>query len=132
MYSEGVSKVTAGIRVIVKTAFIPGESSPKHNHYVFAYQIEIQNEGPYKVQLLRRKWIIRDGSGLPKVVEGSGVVGETPELESGESFRYGSGCNLRTPIGKMYGTYKMVRLSDGEEFEVRIPTFVLAAPFVLN
>lgn len=132
MYSQGVSKVTEGIRVIVKVAYIPSESSSKRNHFVFAYRIEIQNESPYRVQLLRRKWIIRDCTGLPKVVEGKGVVGEQPIIDPGDEYGYASGCNIRTPVGKMYGTYTMVREADGETFEVRIPTFVMATPFVLN
>jgi len=49
-----------------------------------------------------------------------GVVGEQPTLAPGESFRYSSGCPLRTPSGIMVGAYRMV-CEDGDVFEVAIP-----------
>jgi ApaG protein len=65
-------------------------------------------------------------------VEGEGVVGQQPVLEPGESHEYVSGCNLKTGIGKMRGTYLMERLVDGRQFQVVIPEFVLIVPYKLN
>ncbi|HEY1735265.1 MAG TPA: ApaG domain, partial [Methylovirgula sp.] len=67
-------------------------------------------------------------------VRGPGVVGEKPVLKPGESFRYTSGCPLRTPSGIMTGTYRMVD-EKGDAFEAEIPVFSLDSPFaprVLN
>jgi ApaG protein len=61
-------------------------------------------------------------------VRGSGVVGEQPVLEPGESFRYTSGAPLRTPSGIMLGWYRM-EAEDGETFDVVIPPFSLDSPY---
>lgn len=132
MFSELSSKITEGIRVSVRSAYIPEESSPRHSHYVFAYQVHIENESPYTVQLLSRKWIITNGTGQKQIVEGDGVIGKQPTLNPGEIHEYVSGCNFTTPIGKMEGHYLMVRKADGSKFRVRIPAFTMAAPEVLN
>jgi ApaG protein len=84
------------------------------------------------VQLLRRQWIITDGVGKKRVVEGEGVVGQQPLIMPGAYHEYVSGCDFPVPIGQMKGWYHMTRLSDGALLKVRIPTFVMAAPFVLN
>jgi ApaG protein len=65
-------------------------------------------------------------------VEGEGVVGLQPLLEPGESHQYVSGCNLKSGIGKMVGTYQMERIVDGTQFTVNIPEFVMVAPLRMN
>ena len=55
-------------------------------------------------------------------------VGEQPVIEPGQLYRYVSGCNLNTEIGKMYGTYLMERLSDNKMFYVKIPEFRMIVP----
>ena len=61
-----------------------------------------------------------------------GVVGLQPVLESGQSYHYISGCNLKTEIGKMWGTYTFLRMVDQERFNVTIPEFDLLCPFKMN
>lgn len=127
-----VSEVTQGVKVSVETAYQPEYSSPGQMHYVFTYRISIENNSQHTVQLLRRQWYIHDANNLVREVEGEGVVGQQPVLESGESHQYVSGCNLKSGIGKMYGTYLMERIIDGKKFRVKIPEFTMIAPFKLN
>ena len=68
---------------------------------------------------------MRDGH--TEEVRGPGVVGETPVLQPGKSFRYTSGCPLETPSGIMVGSYQMTT-ETGEHFNVAIPAFSLDSP----
>ncbi len=123
---------THGITVSVEVRYEPEHSNPALYKYVFSYQVLIENNSDQTVQLLRRHWHIIDGKGLHREVEGEGVVGQQPVLRPGQSHHYASWCPLRTPIGKMYGTYLMVRQRDHRLFMVRIPEFRLEAPQILN
>lgn len=123
---------TQGVKVTVTTNYLPDYSSPAQQHFVFAYKINIENNSEFTVKLLRRHWFIHDSNGIVREVEGEGVVGQQPVLEPGESHEYVSGCNLKTGIGKMRGTYLMERLVDGRQFQVVIPEFVLIVPYKLN
>ena len=124
--------VTAGVRVTVKTEYQPSYSNPLQEHFVFTYRICIENNSENTVQLLRRQWFIFDTNATVKEVEGEGVIGLQPVLEPGETHEYVSGCNLKTTIGKMVGTYLMERLIDGKQFYVEIPEFNLIVPYKLN
>jgi len=132
IFSSPSSRTTEGIRINVRTAYIKEESSPRNRYYVFAYQVEIINQSPYDVQLLSRKWHIVDGMGKERVVEGEGVVGKQPLIIPGDCHRYISGAHFETPIGKMFGSYTMLRNADHESFEVEIPPFVMIVPFLHN
>ena len=48
--------VTDGIKVLVKPFFLEDQSSPDENHYVWAYQISIENMSVETVQLRNRFW----------------------------------------------------------------------------
>jgi ApaG protein len=122
---------TRGVRVDVRTAYVPERSSPRDSRYFFAYRIRISNAGEETVQLLSRHWVITDGDGQVEHVRGPGVVGEQPVLEPGESFEYTSFCPLPTPIGSMHGNYQMVT-AGGSSFDAEIPPFSLAVPNALN
>lgn len=123
--------ITRGIRVRVRAQYVPEQSSPDEDHYFFAYAVAITNEGPHKVRLVSRHWLITDGTGALREVKGDGVVGEQPELAPGQTFEYTSACPLTTPVGSMYGTYQMVTPT-GERFDARIAPFTLALPNALN
>ncbi|MBC7450191.1 MAG: Co2+/Mg2+ efflux protein ApaG [Cytophagales bacterium] len=126
------TKITDGVRVSVFTEYQQEYSSPLQAHYVFTYRILIENNSEHTVKLLRRHWFIYDANALMREVEGEGVVGQQPTLEPGASHEYVSGCNLKTEMGKMKGTYLMERIVDGKQFTVVIPEFMLIAPFKLN
>ena len=129
--SEVSNAVTDGIRVTVRSQYVPDQSVPASKRYVFAYTVRIENEGAEPAQLRTRHWIITDGDGKVEEVRGPGVVGQTPYLRPGEHFEYTSGCILQTPRGDMRGSYQMIR-PDGREFDANIATFVLALPHSLN
>ncbi|WP_192821120.1 Co2+/Mg2+ efflux protein ApaG [Rufibacter sp. LB8] len=126
------TKTTQGVTVNVTTNYLPDYSSPAQQHFVFAYKITIENNSEFTVKLLRRHWHIYDSNNEIREVEGEGVVGQQPVLEPGESHQYVSGCNLKTSIGKMAGTFLMERLVDGKQFYVTIPEFTLIIPYKLN
>jgi ApaG protein len=123
--------VTQGIRVVVKSVYVPEQSIPMSHRYVFAYTVRISNEGKKPAQLLNRHWVITHGSGRVEEVRGPGVVGAQPRLEPGQHFEYTSGCVLSTPHGTMHGTYEMKR-DDGGNFQATIAPFSLSMPYTLN
>jgi ApaG protein len=122
---------TRGIRIQVKTFFVPERSSPEDGYYFFAYHVRISNEGDQTAQLVSRKWFIDGPQGEVGRVEGPGVVGEQPVLAPGGSFEYTSFCPLHSAFGSMHGSYRMV-LPNGDSFEAEIAPFSLAAPTALN
>lgn len=126
--------ITRQIQVTVLPEFLADRSDPSESQFFWAYTIEIANLGDLDVQLISRHWRITDGDGAVEEVRGAGVVGEQPILKPGETFRYTSGCPLRTPSGIMAGSYRMVN-ANGEAFDIEVPAFSLDSPFarrVLN
>lgn len=123
--------VTQGIRVVVRSKYLPDQSDVRSGRYVFAYTIRISNESAQRVQLVSRHWYILHGTGKREEVRGPGVIGKQPLIAPGAGFEYTSGCVLTTPHGTMQGTYEMVR-PDGSTFDAEIPAFPLAIPHVLN
>ena len=121
------SAVTRAIRVEVEPIYLHEQSEPDDGQFVWAYRVQIENEGPETVQLLTRYWQITDGMGRVQEVRGAGVVGEQPVLNPGESYEYTSGTPLPTPSGIMQGSYQM-RNNSGEKFDIEIPAFSLDCP----
>jgi ApaG protein len=119
--------VTRSIRIRVTPQFLEQDSAPDEGRYLWAYTIDIFNGGSDWVQLRSRHWRITDATGHTQEVKGPGVVGQTPVLAPGASFRYTSGCPLPTPSGIMVGTYQMTSAA-GELFNVTIPAFSLDSP----
>src|SRR6188474_557336 len=111
--------VTQGIRVRVMPQYLEEESSPDESRYVWAYTIDIVNESSETVQLRTRHWRITDATGRTEEMRGPGVVGQTPVLAPGASFRYTSGCPLATPSGIMVGSYQMTTEA-GERIDVAV------------
>ena len=124
MYEE----TTRAIRITVTPRYLEDQSEPDRNHYVFAYQVRIENRGGETVQLRNRHWRITDEGGRCQEVHGAGVVGEQPILNPGEAFEYTSGTPLSTPSGIMVGSYEM-ETAAGERFDVAIPAFSLDSPY---
>lgn len=126
------SSVTQGIRISVRSIFVPEQSSAKNFTFVFAYRIQIRNESDRTVQLMRRHWDITDSWTEKRQVDGDGVVGQQPVLLPGHDHTYVSGCVFKTPIGRMEGHYVMMDVHTHQEFQVKIPAFLLSVPFVNN
>lgn len=119
------------LTVTVRTQYLEEQSDPDQSRYVFAYAITIKNTGSVPAQIISRHWVITDANDHVEQVRGLGVVGHQPLLQPGEQFEYTSGTSLQTPQGTMYGEYFCVA-EDGEQFEARIPEFVLSLPRTLH
>lgn len=112
--------------VEVTPQYLPEQSDPDEDLYVFAYTVTITNTGEVTAQVISRAWNINDANGRTEKVKGLGVVGQQPLLKPGQAFEYTSGTRLATPTGTMHGSLFCVA-EDGERFEADIPMFVLDA-----
>ena len=119
------------IKVQVQSKYLPDQSSPAENHYIFAYLVTIKNLSAQTVQLISRRWLITDANGKQVNVAGEGVVGQQPLIESHDEYRYSSGTAIETPVGVMQGQYIMLD-ENGQQFIAEIDPFRLAIPNVLN
>ena len=119
------------IDISVQTRFIPEQSEPHNQRFVFAYTITVKNVGPETAQLLARHWLITDADGGQQEVRGQGVVGEQPVLYSGAEYTYTSGVVLETETGTMEGSDRM-RNENDELYEAEIPTFALVPPHAMH
>ncbi|MCG6861583.1 MAG: Co2+/Mg2+ efflux protein ApaG [Chromatiaceae bacterium] len=119
------------IEVSVKSDYLPEQSHPGDERFVFSYTVTIRNRGLQAARLINRHWIISDADGKVQEVRGEGVVGKQPHLMPGESYRYTSGTVLETPVGSMHGSYEMLA-DDGTRFDAPIPAFSLATPTSLH
>jgi ApaG protein len=117
--------------IAVDTCFLDDQSAPEQGRYVFAYTIQIRNDGKVPARLLGRHWLITDANGHVQEVVGEGVVGEQPWLRPGEGFEYTSGAVLETDIGTMRGSYDVLA-DDGTRFAAPIPPFTLSVPRTLH
>jgi len=115
--------------VIVRVApeFLADQSNPRDSRFIWAYTVEIDNQSGRDLTVTDRFWQIADSRGQVQEVRAAGVVGETPMVKSGETFRYTSGAPLTAPSGMMRGSYTM-RSEDGESFDIVVPTFLLDSP----
>ncbi len=118
---------TYNIYVDVQPRYLPEQSSPDDDRYVFAYTVKITNKGQIATQIISRHWVIKNADGKVEEVSGLGVVGRQPFLPPGHSFEYTSGCPLNTPSGSMRGSLFCVA-EDGERFDVAILPFELFIP----
>ncbi len=114
------------LSVEVVPQFLPDQSAPDEDVYLFAYTITITNTGDIAAQVIARTWNINDANGYTEKVKGLGVVGQQPLLQPGQTFEYTSGTRLRTVTGTMHGSFFCVA-EDGEKFDVDVPLFVLDA-----
>lgn len=116
---------TNGVQVEAVARFSPEHSAPHLGQWFFLYTIRITNLSDETVQLVARHWVITDATGTVEEVRGSGVVGEQPVLDPGESFEYTSGCPLKTPFGFMRGRYEVLAPAGGRRFEAEVAPFEL-------
>jgi ApaG protein len=119
-------KITHGIRVQVRPAYLPEQSIPEQQQFVFEYRVRIENVSDQAAQLLSRRWRIHDSIGEDTEVAGDGVVGEQPLIVPGGVHEYQSFCVLKSANGYMEGEYRFQR-ADATRFDAIIPRFTLAA-----
>nr|WP_272212439.1 Co2+/Mg2+ efflux protein ApaG [Marinicella sp. W31]MDC2878354.1 Co2+/Mg2+ efflux protein ApaG [Marinicella sp. W31] len=122
------SETTDDIEIKVETRFLDEHSSPADDQFVWAYDIEIVNHGAIEVQIIARHWTITNADGIVETVNGPGVAGKQPVLESGGRFAYQSAAPLDTPSGIMVGHY-VLRTGDNRLLRVVIPPFSLDSPY---
>ena len=80
--------------------YMPSLDHPEDRPHPFVYFINIRNGSEERVMIRGRKWLVREeGCDETVVVEGDGVVGQTPEIGPGEVFSYNSyHVALDTPV----------------------------------
>ncbi len=127
-----IQQVTRGIKISVETHFEGMFYKNYKMHFAFGYQITIENQSNDWVQLQSRFWQIKDALNDTETVAGEGVIGKKPVIKPGESHTYQSGCLLKGPFGAMSGHYEMVNFTTTRNFNVKIPSFKLSAPYALN
>lgn len=115
----------------VSVRHLPEQSDPKSGQQAFAYTVTIRNSGDITAQLIARHWIIVDATGHVDEVRGLAVVGHQPVLKPGESFEYTSWTRLRTPQGKMRGTF-FCMTEDAQPFDSPVPEFRLTLASALH
>jgi len=126
------SMLSEGVKVSVETFYQADYSNPLQSEFMFAYRVVLENHNAFSVKLHRRHWFIFDSNGSHREVEGEGVVGIQPTILPGENYQYVSGCNLRTEMGRMKGTYQMENLNSKKMFTVSIPSFEMIVPMKNN
>jgi len=122
---------TNELSINVTTRYLDDQSAPDRSNFVFTYSVSIKNNGKVGAQLISRHWVITDANNRIEEVRGLGVVGRQPLLQPGEEFEYTSGTQLSTPQGSMQGEFLFVA-EDGQQFEVKVPEFVLSLPRTLH
>ncbi len=127
-----ISKISEGVEISVEIFYQSDYSNPLNQEFMFAYRITLENHNNFTVKLLRRHWFIFDSNGEHREVEGEGVIGIQPVLKPSETYQYVSGCNLKTEMGRMHGTYLMENQHNKETFKVNIPSFDMIVPFKNN
>ena len=116
------------LRVTVdRVVYNPDFEGPADRPYCFIYHISIRNDSDTHVAIKGRKWVVTDAAGRVTAVEGSGIVGQFPELDPGDTFTYNSFHLLETRTGSAEGSYLGVD-QRGRKILARIPRFEMAAP----
>jgi len=115
------------LRVTVdRVVYNPNFESPADRPYCFIYIITIHNGSGTRVSIKGRKWVVTNADGDVTAVEGSGVVGQTPQLDPGQSFTYNSFHLLETRTGHAEGSYLGID-DQGRRIRARIPRFEMNA-----
>lgn len=103
-----------------------GAHLPPEKPHAFIYFLTIRNDSDRTVTLVGRKWIIEHDDGTRLVVEGDGIVGETPTLAPGEHFSYNS-YHVGHGDARAHGSFHGLT-DDGVRIYVRIPAFDMVVP----
>ena len=128
--------LTKGVKISVETTFRSDLTDAENQILFFNYAITIENQNPFKVQLLKRHWRIFDALNNVREISGEGVIGEQPIINPGEIHTYQSGCDLNSELGEMTGNYDFAVLDESntpqDSFKVDVPAFKLEFPPKLN
>ena len=119
------------IKINSEADFLENQSEHENNRFVFSYTIRISNRGKENITLLSRHWIITDDNNTVEEVTGDGVIGQQPEIAPGATFSYTSGAIIKTQVGSMQGSYKMIT-ANSIKFDAQIKPFLLAAKLKIH
>jgi ApaG protein len=100
--------------------------TPPDRPYAFVYFITISNKSKIPLTVKGRKWVIESKNREKLVVEGDGVVGQTPHLAPGEEFSYNSYHVVATD-SVAQGAFLAVT-DEGTPVVTRIPRFEMHVP----
>ncbi|MFK7911242.1 MAG: ApaG domain [Akkermansiaceae bacterium] len=106
--------------------YMPSLDAPSEKPHPFVYFITIDNASVEQIRITGRKWIVREIEGEITVVEGDGVVGQTPTLDPGEDFSYNS-YHITADDALVNGSF-FGETGTGKKVRVRIPDFKLELP----
>ena len=106
--------------------YMPSLDAPLDKPHPFVYFISIHNDSTIPVTIRGRKWVVRESEGEVVVVEGEGVVGQSPLIEPGGHFSYNS-YHVVAGEARASGAFFGVA-SGGDCFFTRIPEFPLEVP----
>lgn len=110
-----------------RVVYQPNIATPPDRPHCFVYFISIHNKTEGPVKIVGRKWVVTNTRGEVTAVEGDGVVGEHPTIESGDSFSYNSFHLLDTKTAVAEGSYLGVD-AEGRKVVTRIPAFKMTVP----
>ena len=106
--------------------YMPSLDAPQNKPHPFVYFMTIQNNSTKSVRILGRKWVLREQGGEVTVIEGDGVVGQSPMLDPGEDFSYNS-YHITAKNAEVTGSFFGATV-DGQKVRVTIPPFKLRVP----
>lgn len=106
--------------------YMPSLDAPQDKPHPFVYFISIHNDSPMPVTIKGRKWVVKEDSGEIVVVEGDGVIGQTPTIQPGEHFSYNS-YHVVSRNAEATGAF-FGETAAGEWIFTRIPEFRLVVP----
>lgn len=125
--SGTVPRELEGLEVHVDDViYMPSLEAPHDKPHPFVYFLSIRNGSAERVTIRARKWVVREDGGEVTVVEGDGVVGQTPVLAPGEDFSYNS-YHVTASDGTAEGAF-FGQTEGGEWVFTRIPSFRLEVP----
>lgn len=107
--------------------YLPEYADPETKLFVWSYTVRFSNLGDQPVQLIGRKWLIRDGKGKVQDVLAASVGGRQPILRPGDTYAYESGVPLSTPHGDMIGAFGF-RRANGTPLIIETRRFELPTP----
>ena len=105
---------------------MPGLDAPGDKPHPFVYFITIHNDSSLPVTFRARKWVVREEGGEVTVVEGEGIVGQSPTIEPGGNFSYNSYHVVAGDAEVQGAFFGMTAM--GDRIFVRIPPFSLKVP----
>lgn len=127
-----VEEISYGIRIAVTPTYRGSYRNEDNTLNAFSYSITIENTSENTVQVLSRFWLIKDSLHPIEIVEGEGVVGDTPILHPGSSYTYQSNVILNSSVGAMKGYYTLRNLDNDRFIKAKIPCFQLTSTFKKN